>query len=72
MYLLSNRYKTESFLYRGRVNPAAPYPAVATTSCELFLIRVAHPGFQQASLSEFIDSIDEVVENSAEEEEQHI
>ena len=35
-------------------------------------IRVAHPGFQRASLSEFIDSIDEVVENSAEEEEQHI
>jgi len=31
-------------------------------------IRVAHPGFQRASLSEFIDSVDEVVENSAEEE----
>ena len=35
-------------------------------------IRVAHPGFQRASLSEFIDSIYEVVENSAEEEEQRI
>ena len=35
-------------------------------------IRVAHPGFQGASLSGFIDSIDEVVENSAEEEEQRI
>ena len=35
-------------------------------------IRVAHPRFQRASLSEFIDSIDEVVENSVEEEEQRI
>ena len=32
----------------------------------------AHPGFQQASLSEFIDSSDGAVENSAEEEEQRI
>jgi len=35
-------------------------------------IRVAHPGFQRASLPEFIDSVDEVFENSAEEEEQRI
>jgi len=35
-------------------------------------ICVAHPGFQRASLPEFIDSVDEVVENSAEEEEQRI
>jgi len=27
-------------------------------------IRVAHPGFQRASLSEFIDSVDSVVQNS--------
>ncbi|KAF8422176.1 hypothetical protein EV426DRAFT_706320 [Tirmania nivea] len=35
-------------------------------------IRVAHPGFQRASLAEFIVSVDEVVENSSEEEEQCI
>ena len=35
-------------------------------------IRVAHPDFLRASLPEFIDSVDEVVENSAEEGEQHI
>ena len=35
-------------------------------------IRVAHPDFPRASLPEFIDSVDEVVENSAEEEEQRI
>jgi len=38
----------------------------------LYILSVAHPGFQRASLSEFIDSVDEVVENSVEEEEQRI
>ena len=35
-------------------------------------IRIAHPGFPRASLPEFIDLVDEVVENSAEQEEQCI
>ena len=35
-------------------------------------IAIAHPGFPRASLPEFIDSVDEMVENSAEQEEQFI
>jgi len=35
-------------------------------------IRVAHPDFLRPSLPEFIDSIEEVAENSPEEEEQRI
>ena len=35
-------------------------------------IRVAHPGFQRASLPEFINSVDEVLKDSVEEEEQRI
>jgi len=35
-------------------------------------IRIVHPGFPRASLPEFIGSVDEVVENSAEQEEQCI
>ena len=35
-------------------------------------IRVAHPGFQRAGLSGCVGSVGEVVENSAEEEEQRI
>jgi len=34
-------------------------------------IRIAHPGFPRASLPEFIDSVDEVVGNLAEQEEQY-
>ena len=33
-------------------------------------IRVAHPGVQRATLPEFIDSIDEVVEDLADKEQQ--
>ena len=35
-------------------------------------ICVAHPGLQRASLPEFIDSADKVIEHSGEEEEQRI
>jgi len=35
-------------------------------------IRIAHPEFPRASLPGFIDSVDEVVENSAKQEEQCI
>ena len=61
---------------RGQVkySPAnAPANDIEEVAEEIYeCIRVAHPGFQRARLPEFIDSVDEVFENSAEEEEQRI
>jgi len=62
---------------RSKVKVHGPAPmdvdtGLAEVEEEIYdCIRVAYPGFQRASLSEFIDSV-EVVQNSVEEEEQRI
>jgi len=47
-----------------------PSNDIAELEEEIECIRVTHPDIPRASLPGFIDSVDEVVENSAEEEEQ--
>ena len=63
---------------RSQVKVYGPAPIavdsdVAEVEEEIYkCIRVAYPAFQRARLPEFINSVDEVVEDSVEEEEQRI
>ena len=55
-------------LHRNQVNKLLPGNDIEEVEEIYDCIRVAHPRFSQASLPEFIDFRDEVMENSGEEE----